>query len=83
MMNWFGPPSSGTIVKWRWRGCIYYLLYHRRCLPFFWPFAIVYTVTEAEMLRRAQPEIEARIMAKREAGTRFLRQLHGKSERGP
>ena len=82
-MQWFGPRPTKTVLEWKWRGCIYYLSYHREALPFFWPFTMAYSITEEELVRRAQPEIEARIAAKREAATKFLRARHGIPERRP
>lgn len=82
-MQWFGPPPSAAILTWKWRGCIYHLSYHRRCLPFFWPFSLIYEITPKESLRRAGPEVERRVMEKRDGATRYLRALHGIPERHP
>jgi hypothetical protein len=83
MMQWFGPPPSAAFLTWKWRGSIYHLLYHRKCLPFFWPFTIIYEVTPEESLRQAQPEIERLMMEKRKRATRYLRALHGIPKRHP
>jgi hypothetical protein len=70
-----------AIVEWTWRGYRYQLA---RALPWGkYPFVIYKWITEAEALRRAQPEIDARIREKREAATRYFRDLHGIPERRP
>jgi hypothetical protein len=69
------------MIAWTWRGYRYEL---HRALP--WgksPFWLLKLITEAEAIRQAQPEIDAINTAKREAATRYFRQLHGIPERMP